>query len=78
MIWKRCRFNDTLRGESSGQTIPEQMTIAFVKTYMRHQGHFYEHGISLIPPWISNHMPSKEYDAITYPLPNFNGFTVEV
>ena len=30
--------------------------------------------------WISNHMPSKEWDEITYPYPNFNGcrWSVEV
>ena len=26
----------------------------------------------LIPVWISNHTPSKVWDEITYPLPNFN------
>ena len=26
---------------------------------------------------MSNGMPSKPYDEITYPLPNFNGTTVE-
>ena len=31
-----------------------------------------------IPAWISNHMPSKLWDEITYPFPNFNGSTVEV
>ena len=28
--------------------------------------------------WISNHMPSKVWDEITYPFLNFNGCTVEV
>ena len=28
--------------------------------------------------WISNHMPSKVWDEITYPFLNFNGATVEV
>ena len=32
----------------------------------------------LIPAWISNHMPSKVWDEITYPFLNFNGATVEV
>ena len=41
-------------------------------------GPFYLHGLTLIPAWIRNHMPSKMWDEITYPLPNFNGFTVEV
>ena len=34
-------------------------------------------GLPLIPTWISNHMPSKEWDEITYPFLNFNGATVE-
>ena len=28
--------------------------------------------------WASNHMPSKVWDEITYPFPNFNGATAEV
>ena len=28
--------------------------------------------------WVSNHMPGKVWDEITYPFPNFNGATVEV
>ena len=38
----------------------------------------YLHGLTLIPAWIRNHMPSKMWDEITYPFPNFNGSTVEV
>ena len=34
--------------------------------------------LTLIPAWISNHMPSKMWDEITYPFLNFNGCTVEV
>ena len=40
--------------------------------------HFYKHDLTLIPVWISNHMPSKGWDGITYPFLNFNGYTVEV
>ena len=39
---------------------------------------FYQHGLTLITIWISNHMPSKRWDEFTYPFPNFNGCTVEV
>ena len=35
-------------------------------------GPFYWHGFTLIPAWISNHTPSKMWDEITYPFPNFN------
>ena len=41
-------------------------------------GHFYQHGITLIPAWISNHMPSRVWHEITYPFLNFNCCTVEV
>ena len=34
-------------------------------------GHFYWHGSSLIPGWISNYMPSKVWDEITYQFQNF-------
>ena len=30
------------------------------------------------PAWISNRMPSKSWDEITYPLPNVNGSTDDV
>ena len=41
-------------------------------------GPFNHHGLTLISAWIRNYMPSKVWDAITYPFPNFNGCTVEV
>ena len=41
-------------------------------------GSFYEHGLTLIQVWISNRMPSKMWDEITYPFPNFNITTIEV
>ena len=39
---------------------------------------FYVRGLTLILAWISNHMPNKSLDEITYPFPNFNDSTVEV
>ena len=39
---------------------------------------FYEHGLNLIPAWISNHKPSKVYDEVNYPFLNFNSATVGV
>ena len=39
---------------------------------------FYQHGLTLIPAWISNYVHCKMWDEITYPSPNFNGCTVEV
>ena len=41
-------------------------------------GAFYWHGLTLIPAWMSNHMPGRVWDEITYPFLNFNGCTVEV
>ena len=34
---------------------------------------FYWYGLTLISSWISNHMPVKVWDEITYPFQNFNG-----
>ena len=33
----------------------------------------YQHGLTLILAWISNHMPSEVWDEITDPFLNFNG-----
>ena len=38
----------------------------------------YQHRLTLIPAWIGNQMPSKMWNEITYPYPNFNGCTVFV
>ena len=42
------------------------------------KAHFYYHGLTLIPAWISNYMPGKVWDGIIHPILNFNGCTVEV
>ena len=39
---------------------------------------FYKHGITLITAWISNLMPNKVWDEITYPSLNLNGCSAEV
>ena len=41
-------------------------------------GTFYQHGLTSIPVWISNHVPNKVWCEITYPFPNFNDCAVEV
>ena len=41
-------------------------------------GPFYQYGLTLIPAWISNHMPSKVWDWVTYPFLNFNSATIDV
>ena len=42
------------------------------------RGSFYEHGLTLIPVWISNYIYYKLWDEIIYPFLNFNGCNVEV
>ena len=39
-------------------------------------GPFYQHGVTLIPAWISDYMLRNVCDEIAYPSLNFNGFTV--
>ena len=39
---------------------------------------FYWQGLTLIPVWVSDHMPSKMSDKITQSFPKYNGDTVEV
>ena len=34
--------------------------------------------LTFIAAWTSNHMPSKVWNEITYPFPNFHGCTIEV
>ena len=47
-------------------------------SFLNSRDPFYQHGLTLIPAWISNLMHSKVWDGITYPFLNFNGATVEV
>ena len=50
----------------------KQMSIISQSCLVMTQGSFYWHGLTFIPAWINNHMPSKVWDEITYPFPNFN------
>ena len=34
--------------------------------------------LTWLPTWINNHMPIIVLDEITYPFPNFKGYTVDV
>ena len=36
------------------------------------RGPIKKHGLTLIPSWISNHVPSKMWDETTYLFPNLN------
>ena len=53
-------------------------TTSHIFPHKNYRGPVYIHGLTLILAWISNHLPSKVWDEITYPIPNFNGYTVEV
>ena len=49
------------------------------KTNNQHSmGPIYKHGLTLIPAWISIHMPGKVWNEISYTFPNFNSCPVEV
>ena len=39
-------------------------------------GPFYQHGLTLIPPWKNYNIHYKVLDEISYPFPKFNGTTV--
>ena len=45
---------------------------------LKYSGIGSDNGLALTRRWISNHMPSKMWDEITYPFPNFDGATIEV
>ena len=53
-------------------------SISYIKVMCIEQGPLLLTWIILISAWISNHMPSKVWDEITFPFLNFNGATVEV
>ena len=59
-----------------------KMTLGWIPYITQHpwalstRGPFSKRGLTLIPVWISNHMPSKLWDEITNPLLNFNLCTI--
>ena len=60
----------------------EHKTIMYINVlfalFLNIRGPFYWHRLTLIIAWISNQMPSKAWDEITYPFSNFNDATIEV
>ena len=85
--WYRLRFTDSVSSEAikhihdyinSGYN--DLITIKELHDVMLPVccSHIYWHGLTLIPAWISNYMPRKVWDKITYPFLNSNGCTVEV
>ena len=63
--------------ETSSCVLHDTLRTRFRRIQFAIWGHFYKHGLTSIPTWMSNHMPSKDWDEITYPFPNFNGCTVD-
>ena len=57
---------------------PDPNTFVDKNAFENAWGPFYWHGLTVIPAWISNHMPCKVWDEIIYTFLNFNGCTVEV
>ena len=45
---------------------------------MAYKGPFYSYGLTVIPAWISNHIPNNVWGEITYQFPKLNGCTVQV
>ena len=41
-------------------------------------GPFYLNWLILIPAWMNNHKPSKEWNEIVYPFPNSNEAATEI
>ena len=58
--------------------ITERMLVLYRLMRSAIYGHFYYHGLTLIPAWISDYIHYKVWDAIIYLFLNFNGATVEV
>ena len=54
------------------------ITKPYVDAVFADRAHIYLYGLTLIPVWISNHMPRNVWDETTYPLLNFSGCAVEV
>ena len=55
-----------------------KQNLTFMILHYITRGPFYQHGLTLIPAWISKYIHYKVCDEITYPSLNFNGATVEV
>ena len=53
-------------------------SILFASVTMTFRDLYYQHGLTLIPAWIRDHMPCIVWNEITNPFPNINDSTVEV
>ena len=55
-----------------------QAHVGLHQTLYNSCGHFYKHGLTLFPAWISNWIHYNIWGEITYPFLNLNGATVEI
>ena len=67
-----------LYGLRENISVKECETDTHILIHANISGPFYQHGLTLIPAWISNYIHYKVWDELTYPFLNFNGCTVEV
>ena len=76
-IWTYVR-NLSFRGQSLSKYWNEEFSDRFNWLQLYIWSPFLNHGLTLVPAWISNYMRYKVWDKITYPFPNFNCCTIEV
>ena len=76
--WQTLQWNSGWTPADTGNLGFWKINCQMSCTSFTNMGTFYKHGLTLIPAWISNHIPSKLWDEITYPFPNFKSGTVEV
>ena len=65
-----------IKGVIKGSIFAASLYVVIVVCFT--SGSFHQHGLTLIPACISNHMHSKVLDEITYSFLNFNCATIEV
>ena len=73
-IWNRCILGIVKLFIMQWKSTYNRYAIGIAMTWVP----FYWYGLTLISAWISNHMPCKICDEITYPFSNFNISRVEV
>ena len=87
LLWRQCNVKYSTF-HTNNRTVVYKMVADWLqcskqlswelKFFQCHRGPLYWYGLTLIPAWISNHIPAKVWDGITYPFPNFSGCTIEV
>ena len=77
-IWDWCILRFVQRVYASPQLVVFSVSCWAPFSDCSRSSPFYLHGLTLIPAWISNHMPDNVWNEIAYPFPIFNGATGEV